>query len=118
MDSVNFCLENLSLFRQVVLSSLLFVLGRGDYLCDSSVQTVESFALDGGRFHGVLKQSGNSFRQMSLQLLNVIDFFDLGETLAQCGNILEHRVKYALRIGHELTHFIANILLNVRLTVI
>ena len=55
MDSVNFRLENLSLLRQIVLSSLLFVFGRGDYLRDSSVQTVESFALDGGRFHGVFK---------------------------------------------------------------
>ena len=55
---------------------------------------------------------------MRLQLLEVIDFLYLGETLAQRGNILEHRVEYALRIGHKLTHFIANVLLNVRLAVI
>lgn len=118
MDSINFRLENLSLLRQVVLGSLLFVFGRGDYLRHSSVQIIESFALDGGRFHGVFKQSGDSLGQMRLQLLYVIDFFDLGETLAQRGNILEHRVEYALRIGHKLTNFIANVLLNVRLAVI
>ena len=118
MDSINFRLENLSLLRQVVLSSLLFVFGRGDYLRHSSVQIIESFALDGGRFHGVFKQSGDSLGQMRLQLLYVIDFLDLGETLAQRGNILEHRVEYALRIGHKLTNFIANVLLNVRLAVI
>lgn len=82
------------------------------------IKALQGLTLNCCSLHGILSQSCNSLGQMGFQVFDVMRLFNLLDAFLQLRHIFEYWIKDALSVRHELSDFIAQILLDINMFVI